>query len=424
MKLYFQYGKPNELKSSLLQMKNPSVDLYGLMIKAYGDADKIDLAIDSFYAMIEDDRVSPNIEMFNLLLNALAKSSVTTPDITERAFLILMLLNSNYRCRQLGLKPDAVTYNTFLKCLTKSYCQNIALQAEAILNEMDHRAAADISLQPNRITYNLAIRIALRMNDRSRVDKFIARMQKSNVSADTRLFNAVLNHYAQIGSVESARRAESLLIDMIEMGKHDFAIRPNVYSFNIVMNAWAQSDDPGSCHRMWLLYRNMSSHNLELDEVTYNTLISHFTKTKSSLCMADKLLQKMEKTLEYTEDRAQPNFVLYANVIKAFLEFEDVQNATRLLFQAIGVYEKGHVRGGPSALIYHQIVLSWIKFGDIEQASDTIFKLHHLFISQKIPVSPHTSTYNALSDAWNSSSRPERNLHVTKIKLILGSAKD
>jgi pentatricopeptide repeat protein len=423
MELYVRLGRPEEAKSILLQIENPSADLYGIMIQAYGEADKIDLALDSFHSMMKDPRINPNIEIFNVLLNVLAESSVTTPDIADRAMVILTLLNSNYRCKQLRLKPDAVTYNTFLKCLSKSFHPNIAVQAEAILDEMENRANVDRSLHPNKITYNLAIRIALRMKDRSRIDLFLARMQKSNLSADTRLFNAVLNHYAQTGSTESAQRAESLLIDMIEMGKFEYAIRPNVFSFNIVLNAWAQSEDQVARHRMWIIYLNMTSQNIELDEVTYKTLISHFAKTLNGIHQAEKLLQTIENTLEYAAGNIRLDFVLYTTVIKAFIEFNDAQNATRTLFRAIGVYERGFLRGGPSSSIYHQIVLTWIKLGDIEHASDTIYKLHDLYTAHKIPVSPHAKTFNTLIDAWNNSTRSEQNLHLVKIKAILDSQK-
>jgi Pentacotripeptide-repeat region of PRORP/Pentatricopeptide repeat domain/PPR repeat len=391
------------------------------MIQSYGKADRIDLALDSFCTMINDPRITPNIGTFNVLLNALADSSITTPDLADRAIVILTLLTSNYRCKQLGLKPDAVTYNTFLKCLSKSSHRNVAVQAEAILDEMEHRAIVDRSFQPNEITYNLAIRIALRKNDGSRIDSFLARMQKSNVSADTRVFNAVLNHYAQAGSTESAQRAESLLNDMIEMGKRDIAIRPNVYSFNIVLNAWAQSVCPLSGHRMWIIYLNMKDQNIDLDEVTYNTLISHFVKTHNRVCEAETLLETMESTSEYAIRKFRLDFVLYAKVIKAYIAFGDVQTATRILFRAIDIYLKGHLRGGPSTSIYHQIALAWIKRGDIEQASDTIYKLNDLYTAHKIPVSPHGKTLAALSDAWNNSTRPEQNLHLPKIKTILDS---
>jgi pentatricopeptide repeat protein len=416
MNVSAQAGNPNAAITMLLKVKSPTVSLYGFIIIAYGKSGNIDHAVDVFYTMLNDHRVTPNIQMLNTLLNACAESKMSTHDMSDRTTKILHILQNNERCLKLNMQPDLFTYNILLKCLLKSLHQNASAQAEAILDDMEHRSKTDSSIQPNKITFNLALQICLQTNDEIRTDAFMLRMQTSNVRPDARLCNTILNHYAQTGTAESAQRAESFLVEMMEMAKTDASVQPNIYTYNIVLNAWGRSSDPMALHRMWTIYKNMVTDKVELDEVTYMTLITHCSKSEKSIHKADRLLESIESSLDYSNKDVQLDHTYYVTIIKGYILFNDADNATRILLRFIKTFMKGKTRSGPIPSLYYHTARAWIKSGSIERASAAMEKIQGFYDEQSLPEPPDLQTYLMLYNAWKNSTHPDRDEHLVRIK--------
>jgi pentatricopeptide repeat protein len=416
------------------------------MIKAYGEADRIDDSIDVFNSMLRDQRVTPNMFTFNVLLNACAISKSLGHLAYDRATELVSLLSTNERCVQWQLRPDKVTYNTLLKCLTKSSTckEGASIIAESIFLEMEERHKTDDQIKPNMITFNLAITVCLQVNDQERVNAFMNRMEQYNIKVDARLCNAILNHYAQTGTFESAERAESFLSNLKILGQADKSVGPNVFTYNILLNAWGRSNHPNFAHRMISIYESMLSDRVTPDAITYNTLVFHLSKMPNNIGLADKLLQELENSSNENVAKHQPGYDIYATLIKAYIKFLDAENATRLLFRWFGV-----VRGKPTVSkerdlvvesmtpLYHKLIQLWIQLGDLERATTVTEKIYDLYVDgnrerttfvrnekhhgNSIPEPPYLETYQLLYEAWNKSCHQSKEMYLTKIKARIES---
>lgn len=80
------------------------------MIKAYGKLGRIDLASKTFEEMIKNG-IQPNTDTFNMLMIACA---------SQKESGTLLALRIYKRMRMYDIKPDAITYSNFLRCI--HYC--------------------------------------------------------------------------------------------------------------------------------------------------------------------------------------------------------------------------------------------------------------------------------------------------------------
>ena len=413
------------------ELSNPSASLYGFVMKVFGEVDRVDDAIDLFHMMLKDQSVIPTIYTFNNLLNTCALSKSLGYKVFDRATELIEMLGTNERCVQFQLRPDKVTYNTLLKCLTKSCAciEDASALAETILLEMEERHKHDPTIHPTLVTFNLAINVCLLVNDQDRMNAIMNMMEQYNLRADARLCNTILNYYAQTGTPESAERAESFISNIKQMSQTDVSVRPNIYTYNIVLNAWARSNHPQFAHRMWMIYESMLSDQVIPDEVTYNTMLSVLTKSRNNTGLADKLLLESEKSRKSGEStgRYQPGHKSYTALIKAYIKYSDAERATELLFRWLSVLSdsramperRSHVLESMTFL-YHKLAQLWIRLGDLERATNVIEQIYDLHMNegnkQSLVEPPSFQTYALLHNFWNKSSHQSKDVNVAKIK--------
>jgi hypothetical protein len=429
MDMHARFGNVSAAKAVLCKLAHPSVSLYGFMIKAYGESDQINDATEVFHFMLNDKRVTPNIQSFNIFLNAIAQSKSLGYATYDYGTEIMNVLNTDERYVALQIEPDEITYNILLKCLTRSApsYQDAGLHAETILIEMDNRSKSNPKLRPSRITYHLAIKVCLIVDDQQRMDSLMKRMQDSDIHPDTRLCNSILNQYAQTGTIESAQRAESFLYDLKEMGKTNVSIRPNEWTYNIVLNAWGRSNDPNFAQRMWNIYTMMITDGAPFDEVTYHTLLGFLSKTPDSIGLADKVLQESERYINNDSvNRFQPGASCYSIAIKGYLKFNDAENATRLLYRWFDVSNRSindrtRIKQESMVQLYYPLVQTWLSIGDIERSTIIVEKIQELYDQKRILESPNRETYTLLYDSWNQSHHPSKDVYLEKIKLKVDS---
>lgn len=124
------------------------------------------------FAIIEPILTSHSIED-----SAWAESSSKHPNFLQNAFGVLRLLDEDPKTKQLGIRPDAVTFKTLLKCITKSNRHDAGSMAEDLLNEMDQRRRDGNNLIAiDRGALTLAIRACIRSKDLMRAEKFVERI--------------------------------------------------------------------------------------------------------------------------------------------------------------------------------------------------------------------------------------------------------
>mmetsp|Transcript_10992 Transcript_10992/g.16192 ORF Transcript_10992/g.16192 Transcript_10992/m.16192 type:complete len:1021 (-) Transcript_10992:273-3335(-) len=185
----------------------------------------------------------PTVLSYNTVLNAWAKSSY--PEAADRALSLLKQLEDGKR----GVRPDVFTYTSAIDALAKSGTKKSAEKAEEILEKMEalYNETGDDKVRPNVRTYTSVIHALSRGKcDPRRAQSILDRMEQlsaeeSSLRPDVVSFNAVINAWGWSDTAHKARRAREIYLRMKELhesGANKDA-RPDLITCNSILNACA-----------------------------------------------------------------------------------------------------------------------------------------------------------------------------------------
>ena len=140
-------------------------------------------------------------------------------------------------------------------------------------------------------------------------------------------FNIVLNAWAQSKSRDGAKRAMSILKHMERrFATNNTDIHPDATSYSTVINAWSRSRDEKSVQKaeevlQWAEEANAKGHfDLKLNTLTYNSMINCYAKSNESNA-AERALEILERLKYWCFEKGnlsyQPDVVTYTSVIDA-----------------------------------------------------------------------------------------------------------
>jgi hypothetical protein len=196
-------------------------------------------------------------------------------------------------------------------------------------------------------------------------------------------------------------------------------VRPDVFCYTIVINAWANSGDSNAYTRIWRLYEQMEEDNVEPNIVTYTTLLTFLTKFKEREMVqrSDWLLQCME---ESERSDIQPDYWQYVPVIDGYLSLGDVNNAMQIFMRfAMARSSVIDPAAKPNLIFMETMMQEWIKAGDLNRVTPLVSKMQELKDVKLLPEGPNSQTYKSLLDAWKRSQRPEKDDVIERIEDIL-----
>lgn len=125
-------------------------------------------------------------------------------------------------------------------------------------------------------------------------------------------------------------------------------VKPDAYTYNTVINAWAKSGERGSASRAQHLLSimeqryNMGDHKIKPNTRSYTSVIDAWAKSgeRGSALRAENLLNKMRMSFDAGNTDVQPNAHTYNAVINACAfskHDDDYPEAIRIAF---GVFEQ------------------------------------------------------------------------------------
>ena len=163
------------------------------------------------------------------------------------------------------------------------------------------------------------------------------RMEQSDSPPTARLYNEILRHFAQMGSALAAQRVETIVAHMHDLATKNPRLKPDVYSYNILISGWARSNDSPTIvtERVWTILKQMKVHSVAPDQVTYNHAISLLAKSRRrrDVVRAEVLLQRLivESNSIHNNKKLQPNILHYFNVSSGWVRLGHLQDATRVI---------------------------------------------------------------------------------------------
>lgn len=363
-----------------------------------------------------------NVRLINTLMNAWAESSRS--DAVNQAFDVLRFLNDIPECK---IRPDRYTYGTLLKCLakvqgvTRKDCGKHAIN---ILDEMQslHNAGQE-NIFPDVVSYTLALRACLHANDTNRVNELMERMKSSRSTLpNRRSYSELLLYYSKLRSPEAAARCETILAQMKQLAVSNPDLKPDVYSYTIVISAWLRSGFEAASSRAWSLLERMKREKIEPSMITNTVLVKHFCKSGvlEDLQKADFLICCMESR----SDSDLPDRQLYFEVINGWLNLGDFERANDVLMRGVKTYSRSQKQEcAPSMMMIDMVMQGWIRHGDLERAWTVICTFQELKDRGLVPAGPNLHSYSILREAWKTSTHPRRDVTIRSIEQKLDTIK-
>ena len=153
--------------------------------------------------------------------------------------------------------------------------------------------------------------------------------QNVDAKPNVRSFNSVLNAWAKSGTEEAALNAESILEFMEKLsdaGNND--VRPDVVAFATVINAWARSQRFGKADRVYNIFKHMQelyeatgNEAVRPNVVIYNSVMNACAFTVGDLAEQNRAVEiahQMLKELEVGDD-GDPDQITYGTFLKVCL---------------------------------------------------------------------------------------------------------
>ena len=156
---------------------------------------------------------------------------------------------------------------------------------------------------------------------------------------DTKTFNWILHLWAKSSREDSARRAEELLRKVSEMGSENEKFsecRPDIFSFNTVISAYAEKGEGEKAESMLRLMgelHQLGMHDFEPDIISYISTLSAWYKSRSNpyerAKQADKILNIILKQFNEKESKSELKPHLFVMAIKLWGKCKNEEGVLR-----------------------------------------------------------------------------------------------
>jgi hypothetical protein len=322
-----------------------------------------------------DNSAEPDKTSFLCVFDAYAKAGI--PDAEERCDSLLNRMD-HYR-EVFGLKalePDRAVYNAYLNALAKSQQPSAVEKAEEILTMMETSRNHD--LRPDIVTYSTFIDCHTKCGERSleRADELLRFVEGTYRRGDATLkpnavfYSAVLQAWAKTCTSTGAEKAEELLqrnIALFEEG-NEFA-KPHIIVYNAVMDALARGGVPNAGSRAEELLDEAESLyqagdiDMKPTRRTFNAVILAYRAEGNAGAKAEELLDRMEGLANCGRNEVRPDVVTYNNVISAVVQDSTVIDSSADKAQSLldRMEECGVT---PDGRTYGLVIETWLRRND------------------------------------------------------------
>lgn len=273
--------------------------------------------------MKETDGVSLDEVSYNIVMNAWFNSG-NHKAAALRANELFEEMKREYRDGDKSKKPDVITYNTMIKTIAQSRMKGCFDEARALIDEMQAEGHA-----PQSFTWNHLMSAMVKSGEPGAVEKAEGMLNEmeamykngnKNVRPGEVTFNILLHAYAKSKNPHYAEKAEKLLNRMVETLEQDGrqGTGPTTESFASVLDAYAKC---GKSEAAENLFRRMAeSGQVQVNTVTYNTVLNAFAKSrdKDAPYRAEALLNRMQAEYEAGNENVMPNAISFSSLLNSW----------------------------------------------------------------------------------------------------------
>lgn len=317
----------------------------------------------------------PDISIFNSAI--MAWNRVNSRNIhamvNQRVIGIYKVATELYGSGLESCQPTVETFNEILETIAFYKSKE---SGDAASEQFDRMIEFGIS--PNARSYKLLIDVIAKNRDKkdsaSQADEFlrqaILRFPAKEASGDDIIpiesFNSVLAAWAKADERTASSKIESILSLM-----HGYGLKPNMQSFTIYIDSFAQRNDWDSVQESdYILTRLVDMFlanelDFEPDVIAWTSVIRGWMRlSRKRFSAAVKAENVMERMIVLQDDgkiSVKADSIVYCSVLNAYCYAGKMDDAQRILSTMEYLWKQGDEDMKPSARTYKILIEGWVK---------------------------------------------------------------
>lgn len=314
---------------------------------------------------------------------------------------------------EMHTKPDAFTYTTLINAWAQSGQKEFAAErAEEILTRLEH----DPNVQSDVHAYTACMSAWVKSYNPKAVERIEALMERmevlDHVEPNLIAYNTYIHALSVHGATRGTAKRANDLLDSLERRflacEIDFA--PNIFSYNLVLEAWARSSEDHAAARSIEVFRNaLKTQRIKPNRFTFNQILMSLSRSSmpGSARKAEEVLKYMKDAFEAGRINDRPGAVEYSTVIVAHArngELGSAQRAEQLLRFLEMKTDAGDNHFKPNLVTYNDVIDAWARSGKgtlaARKAEALLERLRFLYEAGDETMQPNIITYNRLLLCW------------------------
>merc|ERR1719487_1898116 len=409
---------PRRLNDALNQFKAsgvvPSMHAHAVLIKAYGQALRLDQAWKVWRELMHDRRTHPNEEVYGAMIDACMSSDDL--DAASKLFVEMK--------KQL---PNSSRLSFLFSGLVKGFTQRKEMDRAM---EFYKLSMSDGGACCNLVTYNALIDTYARVGDMDKCAKMFADMCERGVDPDLITYSTVIKGYCVQGNLEQAiqlftlmrkrgitpdgilfnsildgcaRKQMRTLTEQVLGDMEEANVAPSNFTLSILIKLYGRLGDVDRAFEIVETYPQ--KYGFELNATVYTCLMS--------TCMSNDNAEKALEVFEMMKtSKCAPDSKTYLTLINGCLRKDKLEDAVKLVDEAMGLGSDAKKCDGSRAQLDRETIENVLFMINRRQKSEELgAPLLERLQKAGVEVSPRaSSTVGRSAPAQGRLSAPQTNL--------------
>jgi pentatricopeptide repeat protein len=416
----------------------PNIYCYLIVMNAFVkrgnvyQAERVLLELLDRFSVTRDEAFRPCAAYFHALIRAWSDPIHNIPQAPQLAEAVLQRMQQvSKEYQDKSLWPDTECFHHILRAWVNSPHKHAPQRCEKVFQRMQYWYENNgyDQCQPNVDSLNFVIDCWVKASPQQ-AEAFLRRTEqeagaftgnvaqhkKSGVRPNIDSYNKVLNVWAHSDHSDSAERTQALFDDILNKYNKGYThLKPTLQTFKALVTsrrsgkgaekAQAAFDD------MWARYQ-AGDEELKPDAAICNALIGVWGRAGQPQ-KAERLLRDMEETLG-----VKPNIITYNQVIHGWSRSglaEAGERAQRLFDELQQKYEDGNFDLKPDERSYGMLLVAWARTNTLagaEKAQAIFNDMMARYQSGDKRLKPNLIVYHALINAWAKADSPDKSEEI------------
>jgi hypothetical protein len=384
--------------------ETPDTFCWNLCIKAYTKARRGRESAEHADRILEEMPVPKDLVTYSTVISAWGASGMRLHAVARAEELLRVIEETP------NLQPNTIVLNTILSTWVKSRNPTAINRTAELLQYMETSSSAP----PDLISYNthlhaLATYTRIRPRCGQRANQLLEYLEEKSRNGEIKFrpnlfsYNCVIDAWSRSQDHDDyAWNALNVLMKLIHVGDSP---KPDAYSFNQVLTALARCTRSGSTQHAEQLLDNMEDVYKIYDVVSYAAVITALARSgeEDAAERGERLLERVKAHYAGGKSWMRPNNILYNAVIDLWAKSGKGTFGARKA-EAL-LKEMDEVCASPNTITYNSVIQSWAKSGTrccgnkAEEYLDRMWQLYHA----QGEIKPNDLTFLAVINAVSKS---------------------